>query len=604
MSAPAASSNPLLDDQFIDLLLYELLDAPALTALPAYQEHSRETFDLYLAASRRFAREELFPTYRPMDLEPPVLTPDGVRTHPALPGLWDKMVELGVLTATRPEAVGGQALPHLVAVLATSYLMAANLSAYGYIGLTHGAAHLIEAFGSERLKEELMRAMYEGRWNGTMALTEPHAGSSLGDVTTRAERTSEGHFLIRGSKIFISGADHSVVENVVHLTLARIEGAPPGSAGISLFAVPKRRVEGGALVPNDVRVSQVIHKIGWKGLPSTALEYGDEGGCHGYLVGEENGGLRYMFQMMNEARLMVGMNGASTASVAYHEARLYALGRPQGRALGQPASAPVVPIVEHADVRRMLLRQKAIVEGSLALLATTARFADLAAHATSGDERQRAQSLLDLLTPIAKTFPAEKGFEANALAVQVLGGYGYTSEYLPESYLRDQRLNSIHEGTTGIQSLDLLGRKVGAKGGAGLKALSEEVGRTVKAAQAAHVPAELVEAVVRAGQTVATLVPELIGRGLRGDTQGMLSHSADFLELMGTFAVAWQWLALYTIAQRSMESGKESTRARDEGLRCAAQYWLNTELPNVHRLAALCRDAEDSYVKMRPEWFA
>ena len=602
-SAPS-STNPLVDDAFIDLLLYEHLDAVALTELPAFADHSRETFDLYLAAVRRFAREELFPTYRPMDQEPPVLRDGTVVTHPSLPHLFRSMVDLGVMTATRPESVGGQQLPQLVATLATSYLMAGNLSAYGYVGLTHGAAHLIEAYGTEALKDAYMKPMYAGEWNGTMALTEPHAGSSLGDVTTRATPSAAGHHLIRGSKIFISGADNTMVDNVVHLTLARIEGAPPGSAGISLFAVPKKRLEGGRLVPNDVRVSQVIHKIGWKGLPSTALEYGDEGDCHGYLVGEEHRGLRYMFQMMNEARLMVGMNGAATASVAYHEARLYALSRPQGRGLGQLPSSPVVPIVQHADVRRMLLRQKAIVEGSLALLATTARFADVAQHGADEAPRERAQALLDLLTPIAKTFPAERGFDANALAVQVLGGYGYTSEYLPESYLRDQRLNSIHEGTTGIQSLDLLGRKLGARGGAGLFALAQEVRGTLQAAVSHDVPSELVTAVGDAAQVLEKLVGELLARGQRGDTEGMLAHSADFLDLMGTFVVAWQWLALYVVAQRSTQAGATQHAVRDDALRCTAQYFINTELPRVQLLAALCRNAEDSYVKMRPEWFA
>ena len=604
MVASAESSpNPLVDDAFIDLLLFEHVDAVGLTQLPAFAEHSRETFELYLGAVRRFAREELFATYKPMDLEPPTLRDGRVITHASLPHLFRSMVELGVLTATRPESVGGQQLPQVVAALATSYLMAANLSAYGYIGLTHGAAHLIEAYGSDTLRETYMRPMYAGEWTGTMALTEPHAGSSLGDVTTRATPTSAGHYLIKGSKIFISGADHTVADNIVHLTLARIEGAPPGSAGISLFAVPKRRLEGQALVPNDVRVSQVIHKIGWRGLPSTALEYGDDGDCHGYLVGEPHRGLRYMFQMMNEARLMVGMNGAATASVAYHEARLYALSRPQGRALGALPSSEVVPIIEHADVRRMLLRQKAIVEGSLAVLATTARYADVAQHGRDDAERERAQALLDLLTPIAKTFPAERGFEANALAVQVLGGYGYTSEYLPESYLRDQRLNSIHEGTTGIQSLDLLGRKLGARGGAGLMALADEVGMTLRAAKAHDVPAGLVQAVSDAAATVSGLVPQLLARGQRGDTQGMLAHSADFLDLLGTFVVGWQWLALYVVAQRSTASGATAREARDEGLRCTAQYYLTTELPRVHLLATLCREAEDSYVKMRPEWF-
>ena len=386
--------NPLVDDGVVELLLQHHVRLPELLSLPAYEDHSEETVRLYLDSIRAFSRSALFPTYKPMDEAPPELTPEGVITHPSLPALYEQMVELGALTATRPVEVGGQQLPHSVAVLASAYLSAANLSAYCYLGLTHGAAHLIEAFGSEELRERYMTPMYEGRFAGTMALTEPHAGSSLGDLTTRATPTEDGHYLLRGSKIFISGGDQRVTENIVHLTIARIEGAPAGSRGISLFAVPKRRpTREGGWEPNDIRVSQVIHKIGWKGLPSVALEYGDEGDCHGYLVGEPNQGLRYMFQMMNEARLMVGMSASATASVAYHEARRYALDRPQGRPVGQPASSEQVPIVQHPDVRRMLLRQKAIVDGSLALLVTTARYADLAANAASDEERTRAQAL-------------------------------------------------------------------------------------------------------------------------------------------------------------------------------------------------------------------
>ena len=315
----AAASNPLIDDGLVDFLLYSVLDAESLCELDAYRQHSKETFDMFIDSVRRFARQDLLPTYKPMDEEPPVFRNGRIHTHPALPELYETMIELGVLTATRPESVGGQQIPMLVYTLASAYLMAANLSAYGLIGLTHGAAHLVEAFGSDEVKERFMTKMYEGEWTGTMALTEPHAGSSLGDITTTATPTDDGHYLIKGSKIFISGADHQVTENVVNLTLARIEGAPDGTKGISLFAIPRLREEGGELVSNDVAVAGLIHKIGWKGLPSLALEFGDEGDCHGWLVGEPNQGLRYMFQMMNEARIMVGVNGAATASAAYYE---------------------------------------------------------------------------------------------------------------------------------------------------------------------------------------------------------------------------------------------------------------------------------------------
>ena len=593
----AVRSNPLIDDGLVDFLLYSVLDAESLCSLEAYEQHSKETFDLYIDSVRRFARQDLLPTYKPMDEDPPVFRDGRIHTHAALPALFEQMVDLGVLTATRPESAGGQQMPMLVHTLATAYLMAANLSAYGFIGLTHGAAHLIEAFGSQDVKTRFMERMYSGEWTGTMALTEPHAGSSLADITTTAKPTGHDHYLIKGSKIFISGADHGITNNVVNLTLARIEGAPEGTKGISLFAVPKMREDNGALVSNDVNVAGLIHKIGWRGLPSLALELGDEGDCRGWLVGQPNQGLRYMFQMMNEARIMVGVNAAATASVAYHESRLYALERKQGRRLGARGGEPV-PIVEHADVRRMLLRQKAIVEGSLALLGTVARYADVAEHGSTEKDRERAQLLLDLLTPVAKTFPAERGFESNVLAIQIHGGYGYTSEYLPEAFMRDQKLNSLHEGTSGIQSMDLLGRKVMSKGGAPLRALAEEIGSTIARARAAGFDSDLCGALEDAVATVGSTTMELGQRGMSGDANDMLGHSWDYLDMFATLVIGWQWLSMAAAAGTAPLSEQ-----RRNGIEAATSYWIRTELPRIRILADLCRSNERSYIDAQPEWF-
>jgi butyryl-CoA dehydrogenase len=593
----AAHTNPLIDDSLVDFLLYSVLDAESLCDLDGFTQHSKETFDMYIDSVRRFARQDLLPTYKPMDENPPVFKDGRIYTHESLPAMYDAMVELGVLSASRPEEVGGQQMPLLIHALATSYLMAANLGAYGFVGLTNGAAHLIEAFGSDELKERFMSKMYEGEWTGTMALTEPHAGSSLGDITTTATPTDEGHYLIKGSKIFISGADHQINDNVVNLTLARIEGAPSGTKGISLFAIPRLREEDGKLVSNDVTVAGLIHKIGWKGLPSLALEFGDEGDCRGWLVGEPNQGLRYMFQMMNEARLMVGMNAASTASAAYYESLGYALDRRQGRELGG-RGGEMVPIVQHADVRRMLLRQKAIVEGSLALLATAARYADVAAHGATEEVRERSELLLDLLTPVAKTFPAEKGFEANTLAIQILGGYGYTSEYLPEAYMRDQKLNTLHEGTSGIQSMDLLGRKVMAKGGASLRALAEDIAATIGRAREAGVDTGLCDAMETAVGTVGTTTMELGQRGMSGDANGMLGHSYDYLDMFATLVIGWQWLNMAAAARSAPISDD-----RKSAIDAAARYWIRTEVPRIDVLAELCRTNESSYIDAKPEWF-
>ena len=594
--------NPLLDDRDVALLVDDAFDLPALTALPYFAEHDRATFAAVLDGARRLAREELLPAYRVLDEQPPRLVDGRVVVHPLLHRLFARLRELELIAAPRPAEVGGQQLPLSVYTLATAYLMAGNASAYGYLGLTQGAAHLLEAFGDEHLRTTYMPRMYRGEWTGTMALTEPQAGSSLADVATTAAPTADGHYLVRGSKIFISGGDHDLTGNVVHLALARIAGAPPGIKGVSLFCVPRLRVEGDALVDNDVAVTGMIHKIGWKALPSLALGFGERGDCRGWLVGAPHQGIRYMFQMMNEARIMVGVNGVATASVAYHEAVAYARERPQGRALaGKDPAAPPVAITAHADVRRMLLRQRAIVTGGLALLVRTARYADVAHHGADEASRARAGLVLDLLTPIAKSFPAERGFEANALAVQIHGGYGYSSEYPVEAWLRDQKLNSIHEGTTGIQALDLLGRRAVAGGGAALAAWRDDVERTCARAEAAGVDAAWASALRTARDATLVLTGELAARGLAGDAEAMLAHATDYLDLFSTVAVAWQWLELAAaVAERARRPGADADHAAVT--RACASYWFATELPRVAQLAALCRSSDRSYLDLDPAW--
>jgi alkylation response protein AidB-like acyl-CoA dehydrogenase len=603
LPAMPAAPNPLVRDRDVDFLLHELLNVEELTALPYFADHGRETFDLFLASTRRLARTVLYPAYRPMDQEPPVFEGGKVRVHPRMKELYRAMISLGLGNAARPASVGGQQLPLTVSTLASAYLMAANLSAYGFVGLTAGAAHLIEAFGDETLKRELMTPLYSGEWTGTMALTEPGAGSSLADVSTRAVPAPDGTYRLKGSKIFISGGDHDLTDNIVHMTLARIEDAPPGIKGVSLFAVPKNRSEGGKLVSNDVTVAGAIHKIGWRGLPSVVLELGDHGDCHGHLVGEPNRGIAYMFQMMNEARLMVGVNGVATASVAYHESLAYASERTQGRPAGaKDPRSPQVPLIHHADVRRMLLRQKAIVEGGLALIAVSAREADLAAHATSAEERHRAHLFLDMLTPIAKSFPAERGFESNALALQIHGGYGYSSEAMPEAWLRDQKLNTIHEGTTGIQSMDLLGRKVVAEGGAPLRILNDEIDAARQRAKTAGLPRAHCDALDDAMRNLERVTSTLAGLGIGGDVEGMLRHSVDYLHMTSIVVVAWIWLRQATVAKEALARGG-ADRDFYEGKLHAAQYWFATELPEVPVLAERCLAGDDAYATMRPEQF-
>lgn len=591
-------TNPLLDDRTVSFLLYDVLDVTRLTALPTFAEHSRETFDMYLGAVRDFSRRVLFPLYKTLDAEPPRFEDGRVLVHPRMRAVYDALTDLGIARVSRPTNVGGQCLPLAVSCFSMAYISAANGSASGFTMLASGAAHLLEAFGSDHLRSTYMTKLYDGTYTGTMALTEPQAGSSLADVETRATPMPDGSHRLVGSKIFISGGDHDLTPNIVHMVLARIDGAPPGTKGISLFCVPKLREENGALVPNDVTITGLIHKIGWRGLPSVALSFGDRGDCHGYLVGEPHRGLSYMFQMMNEARISVGISGVATASVAYHEARAYAEGRPQGRALGTKGEGRQVPIIEHADVRRMLLRQKAIVEGGLLLVARASMYADLAAHAASEAERRKAQLLLDLLTPIAKSFPAEKGFESNVLAVQIHGGYGYTSEYLPEAWMRDQKLNTIHEGTTGIQGMDLLGRKAVAGGGAALAALRAEIEATAARAKEFGVAKDLVDAVTSALSEVESLTMHLAQLGLSGDVAGMMLHSTDYLDLASVLVIAWQHLDMAAAAARKGVGASDEDAAFLRGKLRAAEYFIRTEVPRLFMLSALCRSGEDSYQKV------
>lgn len=598
-----AAPNPLVRDRDIEFLLYEVHRAERLCGLPVFAGHDRETFDLFLASAAKLARELLFPLFRAMDEQPAKLVDGRVVDHPAMGEVYERLVELGILTASRPESVGGASLPRCITTMAFLYLMAGNGGAAGYALLTAGSAHLIESFGSEELRRIYMSRMYAGEWTGTMALTEPHAGSGLGDLTTSATPIPgrEDVYKIRGSKIFISGGDLRFRENVVHLTLARRVGDPAGTRGISLFVVPRMRPgPDGRLEFNDVHTSQLVHKIGWKGLPSLGLSYGENDDCHGWLLGEPGSGLAYMFQMMNEARILVGANATATASAAYHESLAYARERTQGRRIDRRGdSKNPVAIVEHPDVRRMLLRQKAIVEGSMSLLVTAAGYEDLALHSEDPGERERAQLILDILTPVTKSFAAERGFESTSLALQIHGGYGYSSEYLPELWLREQRLNAIHEGTTGIQSLDLLGRKVVAKGGRALLLLSEELRADIEDARRSGVDDELCDA-VKIELARATGLTQVLGaRGLGGDLTGMLAHSVDYLTLFSNLIIAWQWLRMAGAACRGL--GSEIDQAATDYYRGkleAARYWIRTELADNARLAVLCETGEDSYLKV------
>jgi butyryl-CoA dehydrogenase len=427
-----------------------------------------------------------------------------------------------------------------------------------------------------------------------MAMTEPHAGSSLSDLQSTALRTAEDYFLLSGQKIFISCGEHDGADNIVHLMLARIEGAPAGVKGISLFVVPKLRPDGhGGLVPNDVACTGIFHKLGYRGSPITQLEMGEQGDCRAWLVGEEHQGLRYMFQMMNEARVGVGMGATAIATAAYYASLKYTMERCQGRPIaGKDLSAPQIPIIEHADVKRMLLFQRAIVEGSFSLIVYCSKLIDLI-HAGPVEERERYELLLDFLTPIAKSYPSEMGIISVSPGLQCLGGYGYCDEFPLEQYYRDARIHPIHEGTTGIQGLDLLGRKVTMRNGAAYRAF-------IAAVEAALADAGELEALSEArtalGEAVALLdevTEALLKAAASGETEAFLADATLYLEMTSLVAIGWHWLLQGTVAERALTTAPDSPdRHFYLGKRDAYTYFMRYELPKTQGLATRLKQCD------------
>ncbi len=590
-------SSLILSRRDLDFLLHEWLGVEDLVKRPRYAEHSRETFDAVLDLAEQIATEHFAPHNRKADENEPRMVDGRAVLVPEVKQALDVFVEAGLMAGEFDEEYGGMQLPHVVGQAVFAWFKAANVGTSAYPFLTMGNARLLLAHGSEEQIDTYVRPEIEGRWFGTMALSEPQAGSSLADITTRAVPQDDGTYRLTGNKMWISGGDHELTENIVHLVLAKIPGGPPGVKGISLFIVPKFLVnEDGTLGErNDVVLAGLNHKMGYRGTTNTLLNFGEgvhtpggRPGAVGYLVGEPHRGLTYMFHMMNEARIGVGMGATVLGYTGYLHALEYARTRTQGRPAGakDPAS-PAVPIIEHPDVRRMLLAAKSYAEGGLALGLYCARLVDEEQTAETEEERARAHLLLDTLTPIAKAWPSQWGPVADDLAIQVHGGYGYTRDYPVEQFYRDNRLNPIHEGTNGIQALDLLGRKVVAQGGAGLRLLGETITATTARAagtQWAGFAADLDAAVARMGAVTATLWGT-------GDPDLTLANASVYLEAAGHLVVGWLWL------EQALACG-EATDAFHEGKRAAARYFWRWELPRTRAqfdlLASLDRTVLDT----------
>jgi len=575
----------------LEFLLYEAFDLLSLTKHEFYQMHNRQMFDMVMNTSLKMAEESFLPILAEMDRNPPELGGGTIKVHPNVRKIMRDFGEGGWIGSIHPEAVGGFQLPIMLDNACNFIFSAANYSAGVYPGLSKGAAGLIINFGSQELIDTYVPKLLSGEWQGTMALTEPQAGSSLTDIVTAAEPTEGGYYKMKGRKIFISAADHDGVDNIIHLMLAKIPGGPLGVKGISLFVVPKKRIgEDGKLVSNDVAASEVYHKLGYRGAPIVGLSIGENGDCRGYLVGEAHQGLRYMFQMMNEARLGVGMGAAAIASAAYYTALDYTHERPQGRKPNEKdPSKPQTPIIEHADVKRMLLFQKAVVEGSLSLIMQCSFYADMT-RVETGEAKANYELLLDILTPIAKTYPSEMGIQSVSQSLQCLGGYGYCDDFPIEQYYRDARIHPIHEGTTAIHGMDLLGRKVTMKEGAAFKLYLAEVKKTLEQARMIPELQPLANQLDEALVSLQRVTEHLIGLSKSAGTERFLADATLYLELFGIITMGWQWLKQGLTVQLKLQASPsaavvEPRRDTDadfyQGKLAAMRYFFAYELPKM-----------------------
>ncbi len=598
-------SEKFVSRRNLEFLLYETHNVERLSNLAYYEDHTRETYQLVLDTAQKLARDILYPYLGEMDKKAPFMDNGSVKVHPVVKSMMKEWGDGGWIGASMPYEVGGQQLPSIVSTACNFVFAAANFSSTGFPLLTSGAAHLLLSFGCEDMKEIYIPRMLAGEWQGTMALTEPQAGSSLSDIVTRAEPTDKGYYKIRGQKIFISAGDHDGAENIIHMMIARIKGAPPGVKGISLFLVPKKRISGdGSLESNDVTVATVYHKLGYRGCPITQLSLGENDDCRGYLVGDANKGLSYMFQMMNEARLGVGMQATAIASAAYYNALDYARERPQGRKpSGKDTNLPQIPIIEHADIRRMLLFQRAVVEGSLSLILQCCMYADLDRQRRD-EAGDRYALLLDILTPVAKTYPSETGIISVSQGLQILGGYGYCQEFPLEQYYRDIRIHTIHEGTTGIQAMDLLGRKVLYKEGKALKIYIEELQASINSAA---LISELKPYSDRLKEAVEVIRKVTMGRievAMKGNTEAFLADATLYLEMFGLVTIAWQWLIQGTVAQKALESDCSATdKEFYQGKFHTMKYFFHYELPKIQGLASRLMEEDSLTLNMSGDVF-
>jgi butyryl-CoA dehydrogenase len=597
---------PLLNERDITFQLYEALNTEDLLERPAYADHSREVFDATLATAKAVAQKYFADHNAKGDANEPTLDGDTVQLIAETRTAWEAFVEAGFLAAHETLEEGGAQLPEVIFRVVMAYIDAANISTAAYPFITIGVINLLRAFGSAEQKARYLPLLMSGRANGTMALTEPGQGSALGDIQVSAEPAADGTYRLFGQKMYISCADHNITDNVIHMVLAKIRGAPAGVKGISLFIVPKYLVgeDGSPGARNDVAVAGLTHKMGYRNATNTVLNFGERDGAVGYLVGEPHQGLGYMFQMMNEARIGIGLGAAAIAYQGYNLSLDYARNRPQGRlpSCSDPNS-PQIMLVEHADVRRMLLAQKAYAEGGLFMCLYASSLFEDQHTAPDAERREQAALLLDLITPIVKSWPSRYGCVGNDHAIQILGGAGYMREYGAEQLYRDQRLNPIHEGAEAIHGIDLLGRKVRMRGGAGHRALLAAARADIAAAAARAETTGFAEALEGALQILDATTSAVLEKTAEDIDLGM-ANATQYLDLYGRVLAAWLWLKQALAADAGL--------ARDphpedhdfyRGKLHTARYYFEWELPQIHWQAGLLRTANPVPFEMRDAWF-
>lgn len=590
----------IVDRRNLDFLLYEMFGLEEILAAEPYAHCDRAVVEEILNSAQRLAEDFYLPSAARLDANPPAFVSGQVEIMPEVGKALAAYADAGLSAQLFPHEQGGLQLPYAVGMAVNGMFIAANLGIYNYSMLTTAAAHLLVAFGTQEQKATYAAPMIKGEWLGTMCLSEPQAGSSLADITTRAEPAGDGTYRLFGTKMWISGAGHRITQNIVNLVLARTPGGAGGVKGLSLFIVPQRLVDATGKVGADNHVTLVglNHKMGQRGTTNGMLNFGESGPTVGFLVGEPSQGLRYMFHMMNEARIGVGHGATMSGLAGYLYSRDYAKSRTQGRRIGhKDPRTPQVPLIEHADVRRMLLAQKTQVEGALALCFFCSLLVDRHALAR-GDEKQELELLLEILTPIAKSWPSEHCLEANKLAIQILGGAGYTHDHPVERFYRDNRLNHIHEGTYGIQGIDLLGRKVRMAGGRGLVLLVARIEQTIR--EASPLPAL---APYAADLTVAL---QWLDRATKAatthpDPELGLANATLYLDAAGAVVVAWLWLWQAVVACRKLEQSSPEQRAFYEAKIIACRYCFKSTLPGARIGFSLVEELDDTCFSLTSE---